>query len=682
APGERLAAVLGLRVRPIERGCYVSFWSTLPFCGQATCTEEGTGPVSVTRTEASSVTVHRIILDRLAPSVSYRLTLSSASPGLAIRVPALVFRTAAQGSRGAFLRSLGSVAGLLEQSERQKIRPLRPFGEESDVPGILVELERSTDETCWADAARALGAIGSASAVPALRRGIQLFERPAKPSEKVLELIITTLEACGGPEAGEMLVDLCTTVLASRAGKPSCFWLRARASRALGLVDPSRADRLFAAMVRQPEHRGTGLFGAAALRLPWLDGELDRPLDEPFATRAGDDPLRHAVIATAARFGGGRAQRLLEESLRRRDLPPEDRHTAIAGLAAWGDGTATTALLQELELGPSPPGGTPRSPGSTWTQMDLTRRVLAVEAASLVAVRTSDATLRTAVTRGLLAAVASPDEVLRRAALRGLASLSPSGITTQLERLHRTVASPRAEFGLALARTGSKLAGPALQALISAGKPTDLWLAALAASSLDPVDREPLVERVRVAAATLQRAEVRVLLLRSLDRLVRHRSGPDRSTWASPLGLWVKTSLSLRPGDRFQVIACGVTASRPEGAGPASSEIDGAPERLADVAGPEGFVFHPNSDARAQALVARVGRHQFSVRSGDGNVEVAQDEGVLAVKIGSSEAGSRDDLVPFDRQESVSKLKLAGLLLVEAERITPAADPGGRPRGP
>ncbi|MBI4859799.1 MAG: hypothetical protein HY815_05990, partial [Candidatus Riflebacteria bacterium] len=292
--------------------------------------------------------------------------------------------------------------------------------------------------------------------------------------------------------------------------------------------------------------------------------------------------------------------------------------------------------------------------------------VYALEAIACIGRRAGQGEGRTAAVRALLKAVSSPDETIRKTALRGLAMLAPR--SDAIEPLFRRLTGPRSELALVLARTGCPSAARAIGELVGSAKPTELWMAAVAAACLAPGERAALLARVRSRAEAIQRPEVGALLASGLDWL--ERGGVDgREVWAAPTGAWLPTGLVLSRGDRFRLVARGLTACRTGGSGLASSEIEGAGERAADVAGPDGLPVHVNTELRAQALLARVGRHEIPAAGEDGTVHVAQDSGPLLVRIGATEFGGREDLMLFILQDRIGSLRHAGLVLVKAELV-------------
>ncbi|MBI4861114.1 MAG: serine/threonine protein kinase, partial [Candidatus Riflebacteria bacterium] len=313
-----LTPVLGLRVRPLEQSCYVYFWSSRPIRVEATCLDERSRVAAGAVAETAPATTHRVIVGGLRPGTDYRLVLASGQPDRWVRVSPVRFRTLAARTREVFLKPIGTWESLLDKTDRQLVRPLRLVGDEADLPAILSELQRRQDESFWSEALHAMSAIASPESVPTIRRGIELFDRPGKAEEKLLEQAIGTLETIGGEGASDALADLCRSALASRPWKAWAMWIRARAARALTLVDPDRAATLYGQLVKQKEHRSTAIFGAGALALPWFEPELQRAAREQLPVT--HNPLLHVALGAAVRFGGRASLGLVEDSLRRGGL--------------------------------------------------------------------------------------------------------------------------------------------------------------------------------------------------------------------------------------------------------------------------------------------------------------------------------------------------------------------------
>jgi serine/threonine-protein kinase len=685
----RMLPVLDLRTRALERSISVHCRTTeearlVVFAGQVPTRQvpaTGTGPIHEVATGPGYV--HRAVLTGLEPGRTYRLALQAGDADRVVLIDPLMDRTLLEGSEARRRGSRDFEEALLEGATLLSKEPLKSldagnvWSDDADLPRWLARLRSSRDPVMWQAIVRILGFVGSPTTVPALVEALER-EQTSVAGAAVVREALEALGMVGGREAARALERFCRTGLdrshAPLAGERHV--LRWEAAAVLARVDPPAAEQLFLSSRRglAPSHSADvgllALRGAGALRTGWLGAELERAL-APSAATERDWELA-AVARLATRIGGAGVDRLLVRFIAQ-DAPhlpvdESERYGAVLGLATWGTGAAVDPLARQIAARTGQPctHGTPSETVRCYTP------VRSLQALGMIAAR-ERLEVRTAVARCLVPALSSGSTLERRIALRALAQAAVPEAAAAIESAAGRLGEPRAEIALALARSGSARAREAIGRLLASDRPTDLWLAAVAAAALGGAPSLEVLGKLRARIDSLPPSNTRILLEQSVDWLAAGGWTPDL-VWVSPAAPWARTSLDLRCGDRFRIVGRGLCAyrsgrrtgaSRPHWLPP---EIDDGAELPADVTGPAGE--HTGAGvAPSRGLVARVGQFRVPHPIDPGKVYTAQDSGPLLVEARLAPRDEPADLRGAFAPDTTWPFRCVGLFLVKVEKV-------------
>ncbi len=262
------------------------------------------------------------------------------------------------------LRTLAGVGGTVGVA--MAARGLGALGDASAVPALVELLDRDRrDPRVVLSAVRALGALGDAGTAPALR---ELLRTPDLDL-RLLIALLDALGAVGAPETVEIAIEALAhrapavrgAALTALAGldpdtfllllsglPPDPHWqVRADLARALALVDPDAAAYRLSLLLEDEDRRVVPavLRSLAAVRAPGLDAVLPGHLSDENA----------AVRETAARLlgdaGSPRSVELLAGAYRdgANAASPAVRAAAVDALARIGGGPALETLREALD---------------------------------------------------------------------------------------------------------------------------------------------------------------------------------------------------------------------------------------------------------------------------------------------------------------------------------------------
>ncbi len=262
------------------------------------------------------------------------------------------------------LRTLAGVGGTAGVA--MAARGLGVLGDASAVPVLVELLDRDRrDPRVVLSAVRALGAIGDAGAAPALRD--LLRTRDLAPG--LLVALLDALGAVGAPETVEIAIELLAhgapavrgaamTALAELDPEsfllllsglpPDPHWqVRADLARALALADPDAAAFRLSLLLEDEDRRVVPavLRALAAVRAPGLDAVLVNHLSD------GNAAVREAAARLLGDVGGRRAVEFLAGAYRDEvnSASPAAREAAVEALARIGGGPALEALRDALD---------------------------------------------------------------------------------------------------------------------------------------------------------------------------------------------------------------------------------------------------------------------------------------------------------------------------------------------
>ncbi|MBI4865007.1 MAG: protein kinase [Candidatus Riflebacteria bacterium] len=696
------AQLLGLRVRVLDRSLTVHGHTTQPVRLQVACLSRAATAGSTAFAEPEAGYVHRVLIDSLKPEHEYTLTVRNAAPCPSLRVMPILARTPPIRVRDdvdTYIALRGATGRNVDDGEC--MFALRTIASDSDVAHLRPPAQ------CTFGSSRAcvvvLQLIQSLApphldewTVDALHRlwTCRLPYTVSSPSifhsDAVCEAM-AALESLGGRRASDALSRLCraTPPAGAERSVTEVDLCRIRAARALGLVDPERAQRLFAEMAAEEEFLPAALAGALWTGHPLLGSMLDR---------LGQRPAARALVAAIAaghRVGGEGVCALLRAALSRDDLPRYGKLLAIAGLGTWGRKGDMPELIRVAdgpELLPE------RRPlwffvGRMISPPPEILRATAVNALGMIAHRSSDPATRELAVDCASRLLDGRPGTVRSAALRCLALLGEPGAVPALERVWMATAAGHgagsvtrgaagpghrdADLCLALSRCGSRFAGSAVKELSTSSRPTDLWMAAVAGASLEP--RLISVPKAAVGALVrrLTRSPLKQDLPMAVDWLEKERPRPGagarlqtaRSSelaWIDSRSPWTPTGLVVAFGDRFRIEAQGYLAQR-RGAGRHGwiLEEDADPtERLDAISGPRGLLQDRPDLLRTRFLSVRVGRHEIVDALASEGIHVAQDSGPVLVRIANAE-----ELGVLCPSDGYSMDLAVGLILVRAEIV-------------
>ena len=262
------------------------------------------------------------------------------------------------------LRTLAGVGGTIGVA--MAAGGLGALGDASAVPALVELLDRNRrDPRVVLSAVRALGAIGDAGAAPALRD--LLRTRDLDPG--LLIALLDALGAVGAPETVEIAIELLAhdapavrgAALTALAGldsesfllllsglPPDPHWhVRVDLARALALADPDAAAYRLSLLLDDEDRRVVPavLQSLAAVRAPGLDAVLVNHLADENAA------VREAAARLLGDGGGRRAVEFLAGAYRDEvnAASPAVRAAAVEALARIGGGPALEALLDALD---------------------------------------------------------------------------------------------------------------------------------------------------------------------------------------------------------------------------------------------------------------------------------------------------------------------------------------------
>jgi serine/threonine-protein kinase len=680
----RMLPILDLRTRPLERSLFVH-WRTTEEASLVVAAEQvpADGAGSIHEVAAGPGYVHRAVLTGLAPDRAYRLTLRSNDASRVVLIDPLLDRTLVR-DREAWRRGSRKLEdALLEGSTLLSKDPLKlledrnMWSDDAELPRWLTRLRSSRDPVLWQAIVRILGFVGSPAAVPALAEALEL-EQTSLAGADLVRAALEALGMVGGREAARALERFCRTGL-DRSKAPLAgarHVLRAEAAEVLARVDPPAAETLFLSSRRglAPSHsldRGVfALRGAGALRVAWLGAELERALAPSAATERDGDLA--PVVRLATRIGGAGVDRLLVQFLAsdglHLDVDAYERYCAVLGLATWGTGATVEPLARQIAARSGPPctHGTPHETVRCYIP------VRSLQALGMIAARERPE-VRSAVARCLVPALSSGSSLERRMALRALAQAAVPEAAAAIESALDRLGEPRAEIALALARSGSGRAREAIERLIASERPTDLWLAAVAAAALGGAPSLPLLGKLRSRIDLLPASSTKTLLEQSVDWLAGGGWTPELA-WVNPTAPWARTSLALRAGDRFRIVGRGLCAyrssretsvRRPHWLPP---DTDDGVELPADIIGPAGERTGAGVVPR-HGLVARVGQFRLPHPIDPGKVYTAQDSGPLLLATRLETRDEPADLRGAFAAGATWPFRWVGLFLVKMERL-------------
>ena len=262
------------------------------------------------------------------------------------------------------LRALARVGGTVGVA--MAARGLGALGDASAVPVLVELLDRDRrDPRVVLAAVRALAALGDPSAAPALRD--LLRSRDLDPG--LLIALLDALGAVGAPETAEIAIELLAhgapavrgAALTALAGldpdtfllllsglPPDSQWqVRADLARALALADPDAAAFRLSLLLEDEDRRVVPavLQALAAVRAPGLDAVLVAHLSD------GNAAVREAAARLLGDVGGRRAVEFLAGAYRDEvnAASPAVRAAAVEALARIGGGPALEALRDALD---------------------------------------------------------------------------------------------------------------------------------------------------------------------------------------------------------------------------------------------------------------------------------------------------------------------------------------------
>ena len=262
------------------------------------------------------------------------------------------------------LRTLAGVGGTVGVA--LAARGLGALGDASAVPVLVELLDRDRREPgVVLSAIRALGAIGDAGAAPALRD--LLRTRDLDPA--LLIALLDALGAVGAPETVEIAIELLAHGAPSVRGAaltalarldpesfllllsglpPDPHWqVRADLARALALADPDAAAFRLSLLLEDGDRRVAPavLRSLAAVRAPGLDAVLVDHLSD------GNAAVREAAARLLGDVGGRRAVEFLAGAYRDEvnAASPAVRAAAVEALARIGGGPALETLRDALD---------------------------------------------------------------------------------------------------------------------------------------------------------------------------------------------------------------------------------------------------------------------------------------------------------------------------------------------
>ena len=262
------------------------------------------------------------------------------------------------------LRTLAGVGGAAGVAAAA--RGLGALGDASAVPVLVELLDRDRrDPRVVLAAVRALGAIGDAGAAPALRGLLRTRGLDAN----LLIAVVDALAAVGAPEAGGIAVELLGhrapavrgAALKTLAGldpgtflrllsglPPDPHWqVRVDLARALALTDSGGAVHRLTLLLGDEDRRvvPAALRALAQVRAPGLDAVLGGHLSDR------SPAVREAAVRLLGGAGGGRAVGLLAAAYRdgANAGAPAVRAAAVDALARIGGGPALETLREALD---------------------------------------------------------------------------------------------------------------------------------------------------------------------------------------------------------------------------------------------------------------------------------------------------------------------------------------------